>query len=235
MPGGYCLKNFTRPFSNQKALRKVMFSQCYKSLKQSETLTKTEPMKKKKTDLESRFWSGRNKHSALPLLETFFQFYDLATAKERLNLIMQYAVQGKVRIREDPSVIFYFHQSMRSFILAGYGLRKKSGKWSVHTLPEQGSLLAQGSLSEKEYCDPVLVFRKAFKEYRPEQFRDFLADIVYFSLGTFNNIPEGNIVGPYLHLCKMLDAAWLIVERKASAGRETICLTTKVTKDMNAV
>lgn len=192
-------------------------------------------MKKKKTNLESRFWSGRKKHSPLSLMEVFFWFHDLATAKERLSLIMQYAARGKVRTREDPSVIFHFHQSLRSFILAGYALRKKSGKWSVHTLPEHGSPLLHGSLSEEEYRDPVRVFRKAFKEYRPEQFRDFLADIVYFSLGTFNHIPEGNIVGPYLHLCKMLDAAWLIVERKASAGRETICLTTKVTKDMNAV
>lgn len=192
-------------------------------------------MKKKKTDLECQFWSGRSKYSPVSLLEVFFQFHDLATAKDRLSLIMQYAVRGKVRIREDPSVIFHFHQSLRSFILAGYALRKKSGKWSVHILPEQGSPQTQGSLSEEEYRDPVLVFRKAFKEYRPAQFLDFLAEIVYFSLGTFNHVPEGNIVGPYLYLCKMLDAAWLIVERKASAGRETISLTTKVTKDMNAV
>ncbi|WP_294297433.1 hypothetical protein [uncultured Chryseobacterium sp.] len=175
-------------------------------------------MKKEKTNLESRFWSGRNKPSLVTLLEVFFQFHDLATAKDRLSLIMQYAVQGKVRIREDPSVIFHFHQSMRSFILATYSLRKKSGKWAIHTLPEHGSPLVQGSLSEEEYRDPVRVFRKAFKEYRPTQLLDFLADIVYFSLGTFNNIPECNIVGPYLHLCKMLDAVWLIVERKASAG-----------------
>ncbi|WP_294231121.1 hypothetical protein [uncultured Chryseobacterium sp.] len=177
-------------------------------------------MKKKKTDLESRFWSGRSKLSPVSLLEAFFQFHDLGTAKERLNRIMAHAVQGKVRISEDPSVIFHFHQSLRSFILAGYGLRKKSGKWLVSTLPEQGSALGLGSLSEEEYRDPVLVFRKAFQEYRPEHFLDFLAEVVYFSLGTFNNVPEGNIVGPYLHLCKMLDAARLIVERRAQEGKD---------------
>ncbi|WP_294296188.1 hypothetical protein [uncultured Chryseobacterium sp.] len=177
-------------------------------------------MKKKKTDLESRFWSGRSNLSPVSLLEAFFQFHDLATAKERLNCIMAHAVQGKVRISEDPSVIFHFHQSMRSFILAGYGLRKKSGKWLVNTLSGQGSALELGSLSEEEYRDPVLVFRKAFQEYRPAQFLDFLADVVYFSLGTFNNVPEGNIVGPYLHLCKMLDAAGLIVERRAQEGKD---------------
>lgn len=84
-------------------------------------------MKKKKTNFESRFWSGRSKHSALPLMEVFFQFHDLAMAKERLNLIMQYAVQGKTRIPEDPSVVFQFHQSLRSFVRAGWCLRKKSG------------------------------------------------------------------------------------------------------------
>ncbi|WP_294294876.1 hypothetical protein [uncultured Chryseobacterium sp.] len=176
-------------------------------------------MKKKKTDFESRFWSGRSKLSPVSLLEVFFQFHDLATAKDRLSLIMQYAVRGKVRIREDPSVIFHFHQSLRSFILAGYGLRKKSGKWLVSTLSGQGSPLGLGSLSEEEYRDPVLVFRQAFQEYRPAQFLDFLAEVVYFSLGTFNHVPEGNIVGPYLHLCKMLDAALLIVERRAQEGK----------------
>ena len=171
-------------------------------------------MKKKKTDLESRFWSGRSKCSPVSLLEAFFQFHDLAMAKERLSHIMEYAVQGKVRINEDPSVIFHFHQSLRSFILAAYGLRKKSGKWLVQSLPVSNSLLGLGSLSEEEYRDPALVFYKAFKEYRTEQLEDFLSDIVYFSLGTFNQVPERNIVGPYFHLIKMLDAAWLIVRRK---------------------
>jgi hypothetical protein len=170
-------------------------------------------MKKKKINFESQFWSGRSKHSPVPLLKVFFQFHDLATAKERLNRIMQYAVQGKTRIPEDPSAVFHFHQSLRSFVRAGWCLRKKSGKWTAQEVPEHSSPLSQGSLSGEEYRDPVLVFRKAFKEYRPEELEEFLSDIVYFSLGTFNNVPEHNIVGPYLHLVKMLDAAWLIVER----------------------
>ncbi|WP_128414505.1 hypothetical protein [Chryseobacterium sp. Leaf201] len=173
-------------------------------------------MKKNSIDLESRFWSGRNKHSALPLMEVFFQFHDLATAKERLNRIMQYAVQGKTRIPEEPSVVFHFHQSMRSFLRAGWCLRKKAGKWIGESVPEHSSPVMYGSLSEQEYRDPVQVFRKAFKEYRLEEFEEFLSDVVYFSLGTFNNVPERNIVCPYLHLIKMLDAAWLILERKNS-------------------
>lgn len=171
-------------------------------------------MKKNSINFESRFWSGRSKHSSVPLLELFFEFHDLATAKERLNRIMQYAVQGKTRIPEDPSVVFHFHQSLRSLIRAGWCFRKRSGKWIGEAVPETGNPLMYGSLSEEEYRDPVRVFRKAFKEYRTEELEDFLSDIVYFSLGMFNHVPERNIVGPYLYLIKMLDAAWLIVERK---------------------
>jgi hypothetical protein len=119
-------------------------------------------MKKKKTNFESRFWSGRSKHSPIPLLELFFQFHDLATAKERLNLIMQYAVQGKTRIPEESSVVFHFLQSLRSFLRAGWYLRKKSGKWAARSGRDR---------FRKEYRDPVLVFCKAFKEYRPEEWR----------------------------------------------------------------
>ncbi|WP_123851341.1 hypothetical protein [Chryseobacterium shandongense] len=147
-------------------------------------------------------------------MDVFFQFHDLITAKEQLHRIMQYAAQKKTRVPEDPSVVFHFYQSLRSFIRAGWYLRKKRGKWLVHSLPEPGNPLLQGSLSEKEYHDPARVFRKAFQEYSLEQFEEFISEVVYFSLGTFNNIPERNMVGPYLHLIKMLDAAWLILERE---------------------
>lgn len=171
-------------------------------------------MKKNSIDFESRFWCGRKKHSALSLMEVFFQFHDLVTAKKHLNLIMQYAAQRKTRIPEDPSVVFYFHQSLRSFIRAGYSLRNKRGKWLVPELSEHKNPMLQGSLSEKEYRDPANVFRKAFKKYRLNEFEEFLSEVVYFSFGTFNNVPERNIVDPYLHLIKMLDAAWLILERE---------------------
>lgn len=171
-------------------------------------------MKKIIIDFESRFWCGEKKHSPLPLMEVFFQFHDLITAKERLNLIMQYAAKPKKRILEEPSVIFYFHQSLRSFIRAGYCLRSKSEKWLIHPLSEDKNPMLQGSLSIKEYHNPVKVFRKAFKKYRVEEFEEFLSEIVYFSLGTFNSAPERNLADPYLHLIKMLDATWLILERE---------------------
>ncbi|WP_353146339.1 hypothetical protein [Chryseobacterium sp.] len=171
-------------------------------------------MKKNRTNFETRLWKVGKKRSALQQMETFFQFNDLATSKERLNSIMNYAVKKNAWINEDPSVIFQFHQSMRSFIRAGYLIMLKERKWAVNTQPEPVSPLLFGLLSEKEYQNPLLVFQQAFREYSIKEFDYFMSGMVYFSLGAYDNLPERNIVIPYIHLTKMLDAAYLILERK---------------------
>ncbi|WP_139326175.1 hypothetical protein [Chryseobacterium gambrini] len=65
-------------------------------------------MKKIIIDFESRFWCGEKKHSPLPLMEVFFQFHDLVTAKERLNLIMQYAAKPKSGFWKNLPLSFIF-------------------------------------------------------------------------------------------------------------------------------
>ena len=169
-------------------------------------------MKKIKTHFDTRFWADK-KHSGLQLMETFFQFNELDVSKERLSNIMNYAVKRNSRIHEDPAVIFQFHQSMRSLIRAGYLIMLKERKWTVDTQPEKVSPWVLGLLSEKEYRNPLLVFKKAFREYSIKEFDYFMSGIVYFSMGIYENLPERNIVMPYIHTVKMLDAAHLILQR----------------------
>ncbi|SHF03048.1 hypothetical protein [Chryseobacterium sp. OV279] len=170
-------------------------------------------MKKIKTDFDTRFRAGK-KHSGLQLMETFFQFNELDVSKERLSNIMNYAVKRNSWINEDPAVIFEFYQSMRSLILAGYLMMLKERKWAVYTQPENVSPWVLGLLSEKEYRNPLLVFKKAFRAYTLKEFDYFMSGIVYFSMGIYENLPERNIVMPYIHTVKMLDAAHLILQRK---------------------
>ncbi|MCJ7933327.1 MAG: hypothetical protein MUW56_06730 [Chryseobacterium sp.] len=59
-----------------------------------------------------------------------------------------------------------------------------------------------------------MVFKKAFKEYSIKEFDYFISGMVYFSLGVYDNLPERNMINPYIHLIKMLDAAYLIIERR---------------------
>ena len=172
-------------------------------------------MKKIKTNFDTRFRTDK-KHSGLQLIETFFQFNELDVSKERLSNMMNYAVKRNSWINEDPAVIFQFHQSIRLLIRAGYLIMLKESKWVVDTRPEKVSPWVLGLLSEKEYRNPLLVFKKAFREYTLKEFDYFMSGIVYFSMGIYENLPERNIVMPYIHTVKMLDAAHLILQR----GRE---------------
>lgn len=171
-------------------------------------------MKKTRTDFTSRLGKGRKKHCGLQQMETFFQLNDLTTSKELLNNIMNYAVKRNSWIKEDPSVIFHFHQAMRSFIRAGYFIMLKEKKWVLNSQLEEVSPLVLGLLSEKEYQNPLLVFKKAFREYSIKEFDYFISGMVYFSLGIYDHLPERNMISPYIHLTKMLDAAYLLLERR---------------------
>lgn len=170
-------------------------------------------MKKIKTDFASRF-RANNKHSGLQLMENFFQFNELDDSKELLSNLMNYAVKRNSWIHEDPAVIFRFHQSMRSLIRAGYLMMLKERKWAVDTQPDKISPWILGLLSEKEYRNPLLVFKKAFRAYTLKELDYFLSGIVYFSMGVYENLPERNIVMPYIHTVKMLNAAHLIIQRR---------------------
>ena len=183
-------------------------------------------MKKIRTDYQSTFGKSPKKNSGVQLMETFFQLNDLAATKELLNTIMNYAVKRNSWIKEDPSVIYHFHQAMRSFMRAGYFIMLKEKKLAVNTQWEDVSPQALGLLTEKEYQNPMLVFKKAFREYSIKEFDYFISGMVYFSLGIYDNLPERNMINPYIHLTKMLDAAYLIIERKnikpAPQSRETL-------------
>lgn len=171
-------------------------------------------MKKKKTNFESRFWSGSRKHSAVGLLEVFFQFNTLTEVKEMLSTMMHFSVKKNFRITKNSAEVFQLYLSLRSLVRASHLISKKAKKGKF-TAPSEIHFykIMTGSLSEQEYREPVQVFRSVFKICSLQDFDGFLSAVVYFSLG--NSVCETGkeIIIPYLQLTKMLDAAWLIVER----------------------
>ncbi|WP_313090334.1 hypothetical protein [Chryseobacterium flavum] len=171
-------------------------------------------LKRNRTDFETRFGADSKKYSGVKLMETFFRFNDLAGSKEKLNGLTHYAVKSDRWIKEDPSVLFQFHQAMRSFVRAGYLISIREKKQDFNIRPENAVPWLPGLLSEKEYRNPLQVFKKAFKEYSVEEFDCFMSGVVYFSMGIYDRVPESNMIGPYIHLTKMLDAAHLILERR---------------------
>ncbi|MFZ4930369.1 hypothetical protein [Chryseobacterium sp. Mn2064] len=171
-------------------------------------------MKKIRTNLHLRLGKDRKKYCGLQLMETYFKLNDLTASKELLNDITSYAVKRNSWIKEHPSVILHFQQAMRSFIRAGYFITLQEKKKTATNQLENVSPLVLGLLSEKEYHNPLLVFKKAFKEYSIKEFDYFISGMVHFSLGIYDHLPERNIIAPYIHLTKMLDAAYIIIDRK---------------------
>lgn len=127
---------------------------------------------------------------------------------------MIYAGKNKTVINEDSSAIFHFHQALRSFVRACYAIRLKETTWKMNNNPGNHSSLIQASLSDEEYINPTLVFQNAFEEYRIKDFDYYIAVAVYFSMGIYAHAAESKIFAPYIHLIKMLDAAYLIIERR---------------------
>lgn len=170
-------------------------------------------MKNNRIDFEARFWSGSDTYSGLRLIETFFQFNELATANEMLHNIMICAVKKKCVIKEDHSAVFHFHQALRSFVRACYVLGHREKKTYLKMYAENNAPPMKGALSDQEYRNPFLVFQKAFAEYSLKDFEYYISVSVYFSLGVYAHSAESKILGPCIHLTKMLDAAFLILDR----------------------
>lgn len=174
-------------------------------------------MKKKNLDLEARLWSGSEMDSGVKLMETFFQFNDPATAREMLNKIIISAVKKKSVPPQNAAAVFHFYLALRSFVRACFLISRKRNKWILEESPENSLPMIMGNLSGKEYRDPVRIFRKAFNAYSRKEYDAFLSSAVYFSLSDSGCEDEQRMIGPYIHLVKMLEAAYLIVER---AGKE---------------
>ena len=169
-------------------------------------------MKNKKTDFESRFWSGTRKHSATGLLEAFFQFNNLTEVKESLTIMVQCSVQKKTRIRKDPAEVFHLYLSLRSLVRASFLISKKAKK-TKFKVPNKSHSQNLTSLSAEECQNPEQLFRSAFAICSLRDFDAFLSAMVYFSLGNSTCDEEQKMIIPYLQLMKILDAAWLVVER----------------------
>lgn len=170
-------------------------------------------MKTKNIDFEARFWASYSGTCPLRVFDEFFISCTLSETKDRLFKMMNFAMKPQVFLQRDPSLVLHFYVSLKSFVRASYVVMSKSKKWTLNETPEYTSHVMQSSLFDDEYINPFLVFERAFADFSLQEFEDFLTEVAYYSLGPYNDHPQGNIISPFLHLQKMLDAAQLMKER----------------------
>lgn len=169
-------------------------------------------MKNKKISYETRFWAGFWAKNPFHAFDALFDFAHLDYYKQNLSQAVLYCYKGQVYRQEAPGNVFVFYTAISSFLKVCYCLKGKGKKWKVKdsARPETFHL---SSLTKEEHDDPFLALQNAFKERTLQEFEFFLCEIIELSLYPNNMDPDSDLVTPYIHLIKMLDAAALMWER----------------------
>lgn len=171
-------------------------------------------MKKNKISFGTNFWSAHEIENPFEVVDAFFDYADLDYYKETLCEAIFYMNKAEVYKKDYPGQVFVCYTALRSFLKACFYLQDESKKWKVKEVSsEKRLILQQASLTAKEYIDPFIVFPKAFEEKSLEDFEFFLCEIVHMSLCPSAVEFDYDLITPYIHLVKMLDASELMRER----------------------
>lgn len=170
-------------------------------------------MKNNKISLETYSWSSQDIEDPFELLDTFFEYANLDYYKETLDQALLYTNKLEIYKIENPGQSFVFYTSLRSFVRCCSLLQFKDKNWKIKKPSKYLSCLCQGSLTFEEFQNPFIVFKKAFAEITLEKYEFFLCEIVHLSLSPYAEEFEYDLITPYVHLTKMLDASRLIHER----------------------
>ncbi len=82
---------------------------------------------------------------------------------------------------------------MKAFVQAGYLMALKEKKQDFNTKAQEVSPPIFGLLSEKEYQNPLLVFKKAFREYSVQEFNYFCPEWSISQWASMTNYQKGTL------------------------------------------
>ncbi|RYJ39646.1 hypothetical protein NU08_1315 [Flavobacterium anhuiense] len=170
-------------------------------------------MKKNKLSFGTNFWSAYEAGNPYETLHAFFDFSHLDEYKQTLNDLVMHSYKREICRQHNPCHVFVIYTALSSFLKVCHCLKRKSRKWIAKGSGDYTSLVHLASLSKAEYKNPFKAFQNAFEEKSLDQFESFLCEIVHLSLSPHAEESDYDIVTPYVHLVKMLDAGQLIMER----------------------
>ncbi|MFD2938512.1 hypothetical protein [Flavobacterium notoginsengisoli] len=170
-------------------------------------------MKKNKKNFETKFWAGFEAGNPFEASDALFDFAHLDYYKRNLTQAVIYSFKEEICSNNTPSEIFIFYKAIGSFLKIYYSLHKKSSKWKVKEPVRTEDVFHLTSLTKEEYDNPFTVFQKAFAETAFKDFEFFLAEIINLSLSPCKEDWNIDLMSPYIHLIKMLDAGELMRER----------------------
>ncbi|MGE8342987.1 MAG: hypothetical protein ACN6OI_18300 [Flavobacterium sp.] len=170
-------------------------------------------MKKNKMSFETSFWAGNIEGNPFKVINAFFVYADLDYYKQTLSEATIYCYKTKVYKQDNPSDVFILYSVLKSFLRVCFCLKEKSKKWKVKESLAQEKAFHLSSLIKEEYENPFIVFQNAFNEKTIQEFELFLYQVLELSLSPYAADPDPDLMTPYIHVIKMLDASELIRER----------------------
>lgn len=170
-------------------------------------------MKKNKISFETRFWAGFVARNPFEAFDAIFDFAHLDYYKQNLSEAVLYCHKRKVLKQDAPCNVFVFYTAICSFLKVCYCLKDKNKKWKVKESSRCETVFHLSSLTKEEYDNPFLVLQNAFEASTLQQFEFFICEITELSLSPYYVDPDSDLMTPYIHLIKMLDAGELMKER----------------------
>jgi len=170
-------------------------------------------MKKNKISFETTFWAHQELKTPFEVVDAFLGCESLAFFKQTLSEIVFYRSKDEVYQKECPGDVFFTYTAFRSFLRACSALQHKNKKWKVTEIAaEKRSILSMASLTAEEYKNPFMVFQNAFAEHSLADFEFFLCEVIHLSLRPTIVEFDSDLLTPYIHVIKMLDASQLLME-----------------------
>ncbi|OXA96158.1 hypothetical protein [Flavobacterium hercynium] len=178
-------------------------------------------MKKNKISFETTFWAHQELKNPFEVIDAFLGSESLSFYKQTLSEIVFYRSKDEIYQKECPGDVFFTYTAIRSFLKACSCLPYKSKKWKITEISaEKRSILSQASLTVEEYENPFIVFQNAFEEHSLADFEFFLCEIIHLALRPTIVEFDFDLLTPYIHVIKMLDASQLLLESKVEKINE---------------
>jgi hypothetical protein len=167
------------------------------------------------------------------VIARFFDYIDIASCRKRIkHLLLAAGSDNKVYQKESPGAILDFFRMFESVINAAYIINKEKKEspliigvldlFNKNLYCGRSDRISQWDylprfLSEKEFCNPYLVFRRFFKTNDIGSLKEILGEILNCATTRSSIcewVAEVNLISCYIYLNKVLEAVHLIDVRE---------------------
>ncbi len=171
-------------------------------------------MKQIQLPLDASPWAGREIRCPFSLIDAVFEFAQPEYYKNTLTELVTFMFKPKIYHKKSPDHSFIVFAVLHSLLRAAYLIHCKSGQYKINAPKKDSIKLCYGSLNSKEFQNPLIVFKNAYSRKNLEGLNLALFEMVSYALNSSSDYPTWDLITPYIHLCKILDASWQIHQRR---------------------